>query len=74
MQMFYGIEALKSNLNRNFSEMCRQLCSKPKLFLVPGRVDCLFLTDFLQSDLVLYLDSSGGTAEACSAPLNRALL
>lgn len=37
----------------------------------PGRVELPVTPQFLQSNLVLYLDSSGGTSEACSPPLNK---
>jgi hypothetical protein len=40
----------------------------------PGRIDLPIAPQFLQSDLVLYLDSVGGTSEACSAPSNRAAM
>ncbi|CAH0337084.1 hypothetical protein FVB9288_02826 [Flavobacterium sp. CECT 9288] len=40
----------------------------------PGRVALPVFPEFLQSDLVLYLDNSGGTSQACSAPLNRSAL
>ncbi|MBU0940450.1 MAG: T9SS-dependent M36 family metallopeptidase [Bacteroidetes bacterium] len=36
----------------------------------PGRVDLPVTPQFLQSDLVLYLDSSGGTSQACVLPSN----
>jgi hypothetical protein len=36
----------------------------------PGRVDLPVAPQFLQSDLVLYLDNVGGTSEACVAPSN----
>jgi hypothetical protein len=36
----------------------------------PGKVDLPVEPAFLQSDLVLYLDSVGGTSEGCSAPSN----
>jgi hypothetical protein len=36
----------------------------------PGRVALPVTPDFLQSDLVLYLDSSGNTSEACVTPSN----
>ncbi|MFV8441049.1 T9SS-dependent M36 family metallopeptidase [Flavobacterium sp. LB2P44] len=38
----------------------------------PGRVALPVAPDFLQSDLVLYLDSSGTTSEACVTPSNGA--
>ncbi len=38
----------------------------------PGRVDLPIAPNFLQSDLVLYLDSFGGTSEGCVSPSNRA--
>jgi hypothetical protein len=38
----------------------------------PGRVDLPITPSFLQSDLVLYLDSFGGTSEGCVSPSNRA--
>lgn len=40
----------------------------------PGRVALPVAPDFLQSDLVLYLDSSGNTSEACVTPSNGAAL
>lgn len=40
----------------------------------PGRIDLPIAPQFLQSDLVLYLDSSGGTSEACVTPSNGAAL
>ena len=40
----------------------------------PGRVDLPVAPQFLQSDLVLYLDSSGGKSEACVTPSNRVAL
>jgi hypothetical protein len=36
----------------------------------PGRVDLPVAPNFLQSDLVLYLDSSGGTSLGCVSPSN----
>ena len=36
----------------------------------PGKVDLPVEPAFLQSDLVLYLDSVGGTSEGCSPPSN----
>jgi hypothetical protein len=36
----------------------------------PGRVDLPVVPNFLQSDLVLYLDSSAGTSQACVVPSN----
>jgi hypothetical protein len=40
----------------------------------PGRVDLPVAPDFLQSDLVLYLDSSGGTSQACVVSSNAAAM
>ncbi|MFT5244760.1 MAG: hypothetical protein ACI8QQ_002705 [Psychroserpens sp.] len=40
----------------------------------PGRVDLPVAPDFLQSDLVLYLDSSGGTSQACGVSSNAAAM
>lgn len=37
----------------------------------PGRVDLPITPQFLQSDLVLYLDSTGGGSDACVTPSNR---
>ena len=36
----------------------------------PGQVALPIAPNFLQSDLILYLDSSGGTSEACVTPSN----
>ena len=36
----------------------------------PGRVDLPVVPNFIQSDLVLYLDSAGGTSDGCNAPSN----
>ncbi len=36
----------------------------------PGKVDLPVAPNSIQSDLVLYLDSTGGTSEACVAPSN----
>jgi hypothetical protein len=38
----------------------------------PGRVDLPVVPNFLQSDLVLYLDSSASTSQACVLPANAA--
>ncbi|MFE3869822.1 T9SS-dependent M36 family metallopeptidase [Flavobacterium sp. ZS1P70] len=40
----------------------------------PGRVDLPVVPNFIQSDLVLYLDSTGGTSDACVAPSNAAAM
>jgi hypothetical protein len=40
----------------------------------PGHVDLPIAPAFIQSDLVLYLDSTGGTSEACVAPSNAAAM
>jgi hypothetical protein len=40
----------------------------------PGRVDLPIAPEFLQSDLVLYLDSEGDKSEACVAPSNGAAM
>jgi hypothetical protein len=40
----------------------------------PGRVDLPIAPQFIQSNLVLYLDSSGGTSEACVTASNKAAL
>ncbi|MFT7335150.1 MAG: hypothetical protein ACI9M1_001050 [Porticoccaceae bacterium] len=40
----------------------------------PGRVDLPVAPDILQSDLVLYLDSSGGTSQACVVSSNAAAM
>ena len=36
----------------------------------PGRVELPIAPNFIQSDLVLYLDITGGTSDGCVAPLN----
>lgn len=36
----------------------------------PGRIDLPIDPNFIQSDLVLYLDNTAGTSEACVAPSN----
>jgi hypothetical protein len=40
----------------------------------PGRIDLPVEPSFLQSDLVLYLDSFGNASEGCSAPTNAAAM
>jgi hypothetical protein len=40
----------------------------------PGRVDLPVAPNFLQSDVVLYLDSTGGTSQGCVAPSNAAAM
>ncbi|OAZ03566.1 T9SS-dependent M36 family metallopeptidase [Flavobacterium succinicans] len=40
----------------------------------PGKVDLPVAPNLIQSDLVLYLDSVGGTSEACVAPSNAAAM
>lgn len=40
----------------------------------PGRIDLPVEPSFLQSDLVLYLDSVGNTSQGCSAPTNAAAM
>ena len=40
--------------------------------LNPGRVDLPVAPQFIQSDLVLYLDSTGGGSDGCVTPSNRA--
>jgi hypothetical protein len=40
----------------------------------PGRVDLPIAPNFIQSDLVLYLDSVGGSSDACVAPSNEAAM
>jgi hypothetical protein len=40
----------------------------------PGRVDLPVAPSFLQSDLVLYLDSTGGTSQGCGVPSNAAAM
>jgi hypothetical protein len=40
----------------------------------PGRIDLPVAPEFLQSELVLYLDSGAGTSQACVAPSNAALM
>jgi hypothetical protein len=40
----------------------------------PGRVDLPVAPDILQSDLVLYLDSSGGSSQACVVSSNAAAM
>lgn len=40
----------------------------------PGHIDLPIAPAFIQSDLVLYLDSAGGTSEGCVAPSNAAAM
>jgi hypothetical protein len=40
----------------------------------PGRIDLPVVPNFIQSDLVLYLDNAGGTSDGCVAPLNGATM
>ena len=40
----------------------------------PGRVDLPVVPNFIKSDLVLYLDSTSGTSNACVAPSNEAAM
>lgn len=40
----------------------------------PGKVDLPVAPNSIQSDLVLYLDSTGGTSDACVAPSNASVI
>ncbi|MDI5948764.1 T9SS-dependent M36 family metallopeptidase [Flavobacterium yafengii] len=73
MQMFLWNSApeIKPIIVNSPSSLSGNYVAKQNSFN-PGRVDLPITPSFLQSDLVLYLDSFGGTSEGCVSPSNRA--
>ena len=75
MQMFlwnYGPE-IKPIIVNSPKNIAGSYVAKQNSFN-PGRVDLPIAPNFIQSDLVLYLDSTGGTNDACVAPSNEAAM
>ena len=75
MQMFlwnYGPE-IKPIIVNSPKNIAGSYVAKQNSFN-PGRVDLPVVPNFIQSDLVLYLDSIGGTSDACVAPSNEAAM
>lgn len=73
MQMFLWNNApeIKPIIVNSPSSLVGNYVAKQNSFN-PGRIDLPVVPSFLQSDLVLYLDSFGGTSEGCVSPSNRA--